>query len=87
VKTTTIRLDDDLMELIDEVAGLTRRPASDVMRAGIREYMRTLADQDQKIREIRDGIAQRRIEAQTNATRRNLGMDPIDSPANRKRNL
>ena len=79
MKTTTIRLDDDLMELIEEVANLTKRPSSEIMRTGIREYMRVLADQDDKVRDIRDGIAQRRIVAQTNATRRKLGMDPLDS--------
>lgn len=79
MKTTTIRLDDDLMELIDEVAATKGGTSSEVMRTAIREYMRRLADEDDKIRDIRDGIARRRIVAQTNATRRKLGMDPIDS--------
>lgn len=77
MKTTTIRLDDDLMELIEEVAKLKGRPSSEIMRNCIRDSLRALADQDSKIREIRDGIAQRRIEEQTNATLRKLGMDPI----------
>ena len=81
MKTTTIRLDDDLMELVDKVADITKRPSSEVMRAGIREYMGTLAESDDRIRDARDEIAQRRIAAQTNAIRRKLGMDPIDSPS------
>jgi hypothetical protein len=68
----------DLMELIDEDAAAEGQTSSEVMRAAISEYMRKLADQDDKIRAIGDGIAQRRIMAQTNATRRKLGMDPID---------
>lgn len=79
MKTTTIRLDDDLMELIEEVAHLRGRPSSEIMRSCIRDSLRAQADQDVKVREIRDGIAQRRIEAQTNATLRKLGMDPIGS--------
>jgi predicted transcriptional regulator len=81
VKTTTIRLDDDLVELVDQVAEITQQPPSEVMRTGIREYIRTLADKDDRIRSIRDEIAERRIVEQTNATRRKLGMDPIDSPS------
>lgn len=81
MKTTTIRLDDDLMELVDKVADITKRPSSEVMRAGIREYMGTLSESDDRIRDARDEIAQRRIAAQTNAIRRKLGMDPIDSPS------
>jgi predicted transcriptional regulator len=81
VKTTTIRLEDDLVELIDGIAAITKRPPSDLMRTGIREYIRTLADQDDQIRAKRDEIAQRRITAQVNMTRRMLGMDPIDSPS------
>ena len=81
MKTTTIRLDDDLVELVDQVAEITQQPPSEVMRTGIREYIRTLADKDDRIRSIRDEIAERRIVEQTNATRRKLGMDPIDSPS------
>jgi predicted transcriptional regulator len=81
VKTTTIRLDDDLMELVDKIADITERPSSEVMRAGIREYMGALAEKDDRIRDARDEIAQRRIAAQTDAIRRKLGMDPIDSPS------
>ena len=81
MKTTTIRLDDDLMELIEQVASMTGQPSSEVMRAGIRQHIRNLADQDDKIRKIRDEIAERRIAAQVNATRRKLGMDPIEVPS------
>jgi predicted transcriptional regulator len=81
MKTTTIRLDDDLMELIEQVAGMTGQPSSEVMRAGIRQYVRSLADQDDEIRKIRDEIAERRIAAQVNATRHKLGMDPIEVPS------
>ena len=81
MKTTTIRLDDDLMELVDKVADITERPSSEVMRAGIREYIGALSEKDGRIRDARDEIAQRRIVAQTNAIRHKLGMDPIDSPS------
>lgn len=80
MKTTTIRIDDDLMELVDEVANLTKRPPSEVMRTGIREYMRILAEGDEKIRKIRNEIYERQISAQTEAIRRKLGMDPLGSP-------
>lgn len=79
MKTTTIRLDDDLMELIDEVANLRGLPSSEIMRNCIRDSLGALADQDDNVREIREGIAQRRIEAQTNATLRKLGMEPTGS--------
>jgi predicted transcriptional regulator len=85
MRTTTVRLDDDLMELIEEVAALRGKTASEVIRAGIREYIRILANQDEDIRNIRDAIAQRLIVDQTNATRRRLGMDPIDSPSDQIR--
>jgi predicted transcriptional regulator len=81
MKTTTVRLDDDLMELIERVAAVTGQASSEVMRAGIRQYVRSLADQDDNIRTIRDEIAQRRIASQVNATRRKLGMDPIEEPS------
>lgn len=80
MKTTTIRIDDDLMELVDEVANLTKRPPSEVMRTGIREYMRILAEGDERIRKIRNEIYERQISAQTEAIRRKLGMDPLGSP-------
>ncbi len=79
MKTTTIRVDDDLMELIDKVAELTGRHSSEVMRAGIREYMGALAEQDERIRTAREEIVQRSILAEVNAKRRNLGMKPVDS--------
>jgi predicted transcriptional regulator len=85
VKTTTIRLDDDLMELIETVAVGRKRPSSELIRAAIREYMRKLASEDDEIRDVRDRIADRRIAAQTNATRRELGMEPVEKPSDEHR--
>ena len=81
MKTTTIRLDDALVELIDRVAENTGQPASEVMRTVIREGLRTLADQDDKFRTVRDEIVQRHTAEQINAYRKKLGMDPIESPS------
>jgi predicted transcriptional regulator len=80
MKTTTIRIDDDLMELVDEVANLTKRPPSEIMRTGIREYIRILAERDERIQKIRNEIYERQVSAQTEAIRRKLGMDPLGSP-------
>ena len=82
MKTTTIRLDDAMVELIDHVADLTGQPASEVLRTAIREGLRTLAEEDDRIRSVRDQIVQRYTAEQINATRRKLGMDPIESPSN-----
>ena len=81
MKTTTIRLDDDLMEWVEGVARHTGRAPSDLMRSGIRDYLGGLARGDDKIRKIRDDIARRRIAEQTTATRRKLGIEPVESPS------
>ena len=81
MKTTTIRLGDDLMELVEEVAASKKRPASEILRAAIRDYMQKLASEDAEVRQARDRIAARRIAAQTNATRHELGMDPVEMPS------
>jgi predicted transcriptional regulator len=81
VKTTTIRLGDDLMELVEEVAASKKRSASEILRAAIRDYMQKLASEDDEVRKARDRIADRRITAQTNATRHELGMEPVEVPS------
>ena len=80
VKTTTIRLGDDMMELVEEVAARKKRPASEILRAAIRDYMQRLANEDDDVRKARDRIAERRITAQANATRHELGMEPAKNP-------
>ena len=84
MKTTTIRLDDAVVEMLDAAANATGETPSDVIRSGILLALAQLANENEEFRRARDRIVQEAIKAQTQATLRNLGVVPETQPKGRR---
>jgi predicted transcriptional regulator len=74
VKTTTIRLDDAVVDMLDAAAEATGETPSDIMRRGILLALAQLAEDNDAFRRARERIVQAAVNAQTEATLRNLGV-------------
>jgi predicted transcriptional regulator len=81
MKTTTVRLDDAQVLLLEALAHSRGVRTSDVVRAAVRDYIDACAADDRDFRERRDAIARARMEDSAEHIRNTLGRQAL--PARR----
>lgn len=81
MKTTTVRLDDDLAAFLDAVIEHRGGSASDLIRTAIREHLAKLVADFPEIKEILRRFEQVHIAAALNSLHSSIGVAPVDSPA------
>jgi len=81
MKTTTIRLDDDLLLLVQRRAKTSGRGIADVIRDAIRADLASYAAGDEDFRAYANEIAQRRLRASRQEIHETLYEGLLDEPA------
>jgi predicted transcriptional regulator len=81
MKTTTLRLEDPAMELLEGLARLTDRSPADIIRKGVLEYLTRLVNEDSDYREearkLDREITERAKEDAIATVLRGMGREPM----------
>ncbi|HEX7292423.1 MAG TPA: ribbon-helix-helix protein, CopG family [Conexibacter sp.] len=69
MKTTTVRLDDDLLLLVQKLGSLTERGTADVIRDALRAYIGSSVVDNDEFRAFAQDVASQRLAARLAASR------------------
>jgi CRP-like cAMP-binding protein len=73
LRTTTVRLHDDLLLLVQKLGGLTDRGTAEVIRDALRAYMVANAAENEQFRTFAQEVAARRLAASRSQIEETIG--------------